>query len=220
MHVFNSLKSRMQSGSSSSPEDLLTTLYGAWGNACNLSVKNLAQISEEARRSNNPILVCGSGLAALVLAASGAKRIIALEPDPLWHRDMEFLRRFLGLGNLQIVLAPSKTEQGKGWYDFRPSNKDKFSAVVYDRASGSDRDTLSGLAAGIGAMLAPGFKIFIDKAERDSEKQAISHWANILGSLSVNIAKGEGKKTVAIVSMATPSGGSIERAQPMAQSMG
>ncbi|WP_300044374.1 glycosyltransferase family A protein [Ramlibacter sp.] len=207
MGVFNRLRAHMGANHSTPPKDLLNTLHRAWGNTCNLSVGNLAQISEAALRSGNPVLFCGSGLGALALAATGAKRIIALEPNRIWLRDMEFLRRFLGLQTLQIVLAPVKTDPGKSWYDFRlPSNfKEKISTVVYDRASGANDDTVSGLAAGLGPLLSPDFKIFIDNAERDSEKQAISQWAHVLGDLNVKIFKGDGAKRVALVSKSPPS---------------
>ncbi len=198
--AFTRLKARRGSDYSTLPNDLLSALHRAWGSSCTLSIANLAAMCEGARSSNGPLLVCGSGLASLVLAGTSAKRIVALEPDPIWHRDMEFLRRILGLGNLQIVLAPAKTQKDLGWYDYQPSAEDKFSMVVYDRASGPDRETVSGLASEIGTLLPPDFMIFVDNAERQSEMQAIAGWTKVFGNLQVSISKGADRKKVALVS--------------------
>ena len=200
MQVFNGLRVHMQSGPSPTPKELLTALRRAWGNTCHLSTDNLASLIEEARRSKGPLLVCGSGLAALVLAATGAKRIIALEPDANWHRDMVFMSRVLGIGNLQLVLAPVKAAKGQGWYDFQPPTQEQFAVVVYDRASHPSSDTLTGLAAEIGTQLTPDFMVFVDNAERQAEMQAIAKWTNVFGDLQVTISKGADTKKVALVS--------------------
>lgn len=105
-------------------------MYNVWGNNWALSPEALYTSSLLSKRSDGPILECGSGLSTLCIAAATDKPVIAVESSPLWASKIERLAKENSLGNVRVHLSDIRNYGTFEWYADVP--KDDYGLVICD----------------------------------------------------------------------------------------
>lgn len=166
---------------------LLPALVYGWGNAGWSAVSDyLVACLRGAGTATTGILECGSGLSTLLVAPIAARRgvpYVALEHTPEWGRRVgETLARF-GLNDVVVDIAPLQDYGDFEWYT-APSQAvaPRFDLVICDGPPAATRGGRYGLVPVMEDRFAPGCRILIDDAVRESERTVAARWAAHLGA--------------------------------------
>jgi len=105
---------------------LLRRLRRAWLNdSFAADAAYLGELASLVLSGPGPFLECGSGLSTLVagiFAEARGARVMSLEQDADWHRQMLHWQERLALGNVEIRLAPITRQGDFAWYDLTGVN--------------------------------------------------------------------------------------------------
>jgi predicted O-methyltransferase YrrM len=163
----------------------LADLVFGWSNeSWSAEPELLSTCIRQTVHTRESILECGSGLSTIILGAVAqqiGKKVWALEHMPEWADRVSQHLSVLGIDSVQICVAPLSSYGEFDWYELPPEVKDqRFDFVLCD---GPPSNTLGG-RYGLVPLLRPylmgGCVILLDDAERESEQQIASRWADEL----------------------------------------
>jgi hypothetical protein len=157
----------------------LETLVWAWGNEYSATPEFLAVVTEAVRRTEGPVLECGSGLTTLVLgmeADGKGLEVYSLEHDPHWAKETRRALKRHGV-HARVLDAPLRSYGAFEWYHV-PELPDTFSLVVCDGPP-------AGLCGRYGLVPVLGDRIrgevLVDDADRPDEQEVLSRWESEFG---------------------------------------
>lgn len=159
-------------------QDLDDLLYG-WNNPWSVQEEVMLALWSSAWECEGAILECGSGLSTLLLAIVAERRglpFVSLEHDATWHEHLQRTMRRLGLGHVQLELAPLTSYDGFDWYRVPDALPEGFGLVVCDGPPGDTLGGRYGLLPAIGTRLTPDCVILMDDAARPGERGVLERW--------------------------------------------
>jgi hypothetical protein len=167
--------------------ELLSDLIYGWGNSWSARHEFLDSCLQHVRKSDGPILECGSGLSTLLvgaLAQQMGKSVWTLEHDAEYAcRVQGFLDRY-GVHSVKICVSPLEDFGEFDWYQppAFASIPGKFSLVICDGPPGGTRGGRFGLVPVMREKLRPDCTILLDDGGREDEREIASLWAAMLGA--------------------------------------
>lgn len=174
-------------GQETADPNLLTDLVRGWGNSWSVQLEFLEGTLNEARRTDGPILECGSGLSTLLIGAVAQARGIkvwSLEHEPKWaERVQKYLRKY-GINSVTLCLAPIRSYGDFDWYSSSSLQTlpAKISLVVCDGPPGGTRGGRYGLVPVMLDKLRPDCTILLDDGARAEERAIAERWSKVLNA--------------------------------------
>lgn len=156
-------------------------LIDCWDNSWSVQDECLSGLIGGITGSEKMVLECGSGLTTLVLSVflrGRNSKIISLEHDWQWFREMQSLVNKCELKNVEIIYAPLKKYEGYEWYSMKtPHNQLCFDVVVCDGPpAATTKGERYGLLPVMKDRLKKGSLIFLDDLNRSGEKEVLARW--------------------------------------------
>jgi len=188
-YVFNkSVKefSQLKADSLLSEKVLPNLIYG-WGNeGMSAGFEYLSAIVEQARKSKEPILECGSGLSTVLLgiiAEKNGNQVWTLEHHPEWAERVRVCLKNFGINSVEMCVAPLRVYKEFSWYD-APLAKmpDNFSLIICDGPPGDVRGGRYGMLPVMRPFLKSKCVILADDASREKDKEVVERWAQELNT--------------------------------------
>lgn len=177
---------------------LLALLRDGWGNkGFAATLDYLEHTAECARRTEGPILECGSGLTTLMLGLLAGRRgvpVVTLEHHPKWREHVAAAIDRFQIPNVRIIHVPLWDYGGYQWYAIHEplpggsvdgSERGATVAaqlprdvrlVVCDGPPGFTPGGRYGLMPLVGDRLARSCTILLDDSERKGEQKVIDRW--------------------------------------------
>lgn len=158
----------------------VTALREAWGNTgYSADVDFLMEAVRLARRTNAPVIECGSGVSTFLFAALGIP-LISLEDDRSWA---DFCRHSIARCGLtsNVMHAPLISYGEWDWYQLPPDLPAGIGLVLCDGPPGTTRGGRAGLMAALRGHLAPQFTILMDDVDRPAEHTIAESWSRQYG---------------------------------------
>lgn len=174
----------VQSGQDIS-QDLLSELVLGWGNTWSAQHEYLDACLREARRTEGPILECGSGLSTLLIGAVAQTRGIrlwSLEHEPKWAERIQKILRKYRVYSVNVSLAPIRSYGDFDWYS-QPSLQTlpgKISLVICDGPPGGTRGGRYGLVPVMMEKMRPDCVVLLDDGAREQEQDIAARWGKML----------------------------------------
>lgn len=162
------------------PKIINDLIYG-WGNMGWSSFQDYTYaIINAAKKSNGPILECGSGLSTLLLGIIAEDKgfdICTLEHHVSWANHVKKYLSQLNITRVKVCFAPLISYENFQWYDISGSDTfQDFSLVICD---GPPHDTQGGRYGLLPLMyqkLADKSTILLDDYIREEEKSIVKEW--------------------------------------------
>lgn len=173
-------------GREAADPQLLTDLVRGWGNTWSAQLEYLVASLNAARRTDGPILECGSGLSTLLIGAvaqARGTRVWSLEHEPKWAaRVQKYLDKYR-IRSVTVCTAPIRSYGEFDWYALTSLQTlpGKISLVICDGPPGGTRGGRYGLVPVMLDKLAPDCTILLDDGARTEEREIAERWAKVLG---------------------------------------
>ena len=160
---------------------LLPDLVNGWGNTAYVAQHLfLRALWGYARRTEGPILECGSGLSTLILGVAAelrGTRVWTLEHDPHWAALISNALRDNRISSVQLECRPLRDFGGYHWYDApTPGMPDDFALVVCDGPPGETVGGRYGLFPRMRSHLAAHCIVMLDDLVRKAEQNVLLRW--------------------------------------------
>jgi len=167
--------------------DLPRRLIEGWGNASwSTDDEYLIASMGELRRTEGPVLECGSGLSTLVLgivARQMGREVWTLEHHAHWGERVGKALAGRALANVHLCVSPLKNYGAFSWYDPPlASMPRRFGLVICDGPPGKGHGGRSGFLPVMRDRIAERCTILLDDTIRDEEKAIALHWSGLLGA--------------------------------------
>jgi predicted O-methyltransferase YrrM len=168
--------------------ELPLPMGGGWA----LTGDSAALLAREALvRKPRAILELGSGVSTLILGQvlrkNGCGRLLSIDHDPMWASETRRYVKLLGLDDMVTVIdAPLRQHmlghQQVEWYDIPKASLDELGPIDFLLVDGPPQEKNSAREARYPAFpllrdfLADNALIFVDDANRHSERKMIDRW--------------------------------------------
>jgi predicted O-methyltransferase YrrM len=173
---------------------LLSDLSYGWGNVDYAAPSGfITSCLQQLRKTDGPILECGSGLSTILLGAVGARfglQLWSLEHDLTWARRVASVIRRYKLDNIRLCVTPLKDYGPFTWY--APPKEDlpsEFSFIVCDGPPGETPGGRYGLLPRMRKRLRSGSVIVLDDLTRPAEQEVLRRWTIELGSAKPTVTR-------------------------------
>lgn len=167
--------------------DIPRRLIEGWGNASwSTDDEYLIASMSELRRTEGPILECGSGLSTIVLgivARQMGREVWTLEHDAQWGERVGKALAERGVASVHLCVAPLKNYGDFSWYDPPlDAMPRQFGLVICDGPPGKGHGGRSGFLPVMRNRIAARCTILLDDTIRDEERSIALRWSDELGA--------------------------------------
>jgi hypothetical protein len=135
---------------------------------------------EFARRSDGPILECGSGLTTIVLGSfisHVGRTLWSLEDNPYWGNKVQMKLRAHDIVSVRLCVNPIQKYSGFSWYEPPLNDMPQFSLVICDGPPVQVAGGRYGMLPIMKQKLKPGAIILLDDLVRAEEQAVAARWA-------------------------------------------
>ncbi len=175
----------VHSGAGKVSAGLLGDLVSGWG--WSVPQEFVDGCLREARKTDGPILECGSGLGTILLGALAQSRGIrmwSLEHDGKYAARVQNCLRKYRIHSVTLCVAPLRSFGDFDWYSLPQVEAipPKISMVICDGPPAGARGGRYGLVPVMMDKLRPDCVVLLDDGDRADEQAIAGRWAQLLGA--------------------------------------